>query len=484
MRIPAVLKGLLLVSGWALAGWLFLSRTEPPPPVVEAPRPEVPVEPPKGPVPAKEPVPTESPISAAFQKWSEDPALAGALVGFCVLDEFGKPIFTSSLAEHALCPASALKTVTTAAAFEILGPGFQFETSVAASSAPDANGLLNGDLILIGGGDPTLTSEDIAALADTIAKAGIKRISGRILTDLTVFPQPPVSDHWNWGDIGNAYGAGAYGLNVDHNRLSVTFAPAAKPGAPATLQDIAPVARDTRPVSRVTTGDPGSGDGVMIYSEPDGRRITLTGTVPAGEKDFTVGGAIPDPPTLAAELLETRLKSSGIKIEGKTLPASSDRKILAVHRSALLPEIIDHLHRVSDNLEAQCLFYAIGKMKDADPAAALKTFWQEKGVTFSGLRLIDGSGLARATMIRPLDLALVNHHARRGPHGNRFKQSLSTYLDGAVRSKLGAMSGVKTDVGFLTTQDGRELTYCLMANGLDPAVNFWPLREQLLRAIR
>ncbi|RYD30741.1 MAG: D-alanyl-D-alanine carboxypeptidase/D-alanyl-D-alanine-endopeptidase, partial [Verrucomicrobiaceae bacterium] len=375
-------------------------------------------------------------------------------------------------------------TMTTAAALEILGPDFQFETSVAASSTPDANGSLDGHLILIGGGDPTLSSGDIEALADAVAKAGIKRITGRVLTDVSVFPQPPVSDHWNWGDIGNAYGAGAYGLNVDHNRLSVTFAPAEGPGAPASLLDISPVVRGTESVSRVTTGPPGSGDGVMIYSEPDGRRITLTGTVPAGEKDFIVGGAIPDPPALAEELLATHLKSLGVTIGGRKLQYKSDRKPLATHRSALLPEIIDHLHRVSDNLEAQCLFYTIGGRKGQDPPEALKSFWQDKGVAFSGLRLIDGSGLARATMIRPLDLALINHHARRGPRGDRFKQSLSTYLDGSVRSKLGAMSGVKTDVGFLTTTSGRELTYCLMANGLDPSVDFWPLRAKLLGGIR
>lgn len=438
--------------------------------------------PPEVPAPSAEPAP--SPITTVFEQWSADPALAGALVGFCVLDESGTVIFSSPLAEHALCPASALKTVTTAAALEVLGPDFRFETTVATTSSPDTKGTLNGDLILIGGGDPTLTSEDIASLADVVAKTGLKRISGRVLTDLSVFPQPPVSDHWNWGDIGNAYGAGAYGLNVDHNRLVATFQPAAKPGAPAILSDISPVARGTDRVNRVTTGEPGSGDGVTIYSEPDGRRITLTGTIPAGETDFTVGGAIPDPPALAAELLETHLKSLGVRIDGRALPRGADRKSFATHHSAPLPEIIDHLHRVSDNLEAQCLFYTLGKAKGVDPAEALKTFWQEKGVAFSGLRLIDGSGLARATMIRPLDLALVNHHARRGPQGDRFRQSLSTYLDGAVRSKLGAMSGVKTDVGFLTTTGGRELTYCLMANGLDPAVNFWPMREKLLRGIR
>lgn len=482
MKASTVFTGLFLIGGWAVAGWLFLRpapalpSNDTPAPVVDKIEREVPVSP--------SVTSGESPISGLFQSWSSDPLLQGALIGFCVLDETGEVVYASPLAESALCPASALKTMTTAAALETLGPDFTFETRVAATSVSDAAGVVNGDLVLVGGGDPTLSSEDLATLADAVAKSGIKRITGRVLADVSVFSQPPVSDHWNWGDVGNAYGAGAYGLNVDHNRLAVLWKPAAEPGAPASLLDISPVVSGTDRVNRVMTGPAGGGDGVTVYSEPLGRRITLTGSVPAGVDDFTVGGAIPDPPALAVELLEKRLKSSGVIVGNKVLPSQAIRLDLATHRSAPLPQIIDHLHRVSDNLESQCLFYMMGERKGLAPAVALKQHWEGRGVEFSGLRLIDGSGLARAGMIRPLDLARINHLARRGVHGERFRQSLSVYLDGAVRSKLGAMSGVKTDVGFLTTSDGRELTYCLMANGLDTAVNFWPLREKLLRAVR
>ncbi len=119
-----------------------------------------------------------------------------------------------------------------------------------------------------------------------------------------------------------------------------------------------------------------------------------------------------------------------------------------------------------------------------DPSAALRDYWETRGIAFTGLRLIDGSGLARANMIRPLDLARINHAVRHGGQGARFHQSLSTYLGGNVRSKLGAMSGVKTEVGFLTLPDGSEFTFALMANGLGPDVDFWSVREKLLTAIR
>jgi D-alanyl-D-alanine carboxypeptidase/D-alanyl-D-alanine-endopeptidase (penicillin-binding protein 4) len=204
-----------------------------------------------------------------------------------------------------------------------------------------------------------------------------------------------------------------------------------------------------------------------------------------GESNFPVNGALPDPPARVKELFQARLAAAGVKILGRKIPSRSQVAPLVLHDSKPLPEILDHLHKVSDNLEAQCLFLTIGSQKSTDPDAAytLRRHWEGRGVEFKGLRLIDGSGLARANMIRPLDLAMVNHLARRGPHGERFRQSLTAYVGGRVRAKLGAMSGVKTDVGFITMADGREFTFCLMANGLNPQLNYWPLRDTFLQQV-
>jgi D-alanyl-D-alanine carboxypeptidase len=124
----------------------------------------------------------------------------------------------------------------------------------------------------------------------------------------------------------------------------------------------------------------------------------------------------------------------------------------------------------------------MGKLQNAPAADVLKRYWESAGVSFQGLRLIDGSGLARATMIRPIDLAKVNHAARHAANGDRFLQSLSKELNGKVSSKRGAMSGVRTEVGFFN-QEGREFTFALMANGLPATIDFWKLRGSLLEKI-
>jgi len=457
---------LLLLSGWIVAGWI----------IWQGGIPKVP-EPPAIASPSVSPVilPKASPFSAVFDAWVARPEFKSALVGLVLLDADGEVVFSSPLGETALCPASTLKTLTTGAALGEFGPEFRFETRLV--HRPDGN------LALVGSGDPALSLADLERLTADAVKAGLKDVTGDLVADVSVFTAPPVNDHWNWGDIGNAYGAGAFGLNVEHNRMSARFQPGAKTGDPAKFIEGFPVSADTRWENDVTTGPAGSGDGVAIYSSPGGRVISMHGTVPQGPA-FSVGGAIPDPPAVAVEALRSALEQAGVKFSGKAVPRKGEATVLATHRSAPLPEIIDHLHKVSDNLEAQCLFLTLGNRAGKNSSTAVREYWEKAGVAFEGLRLIDGSGLARANMIRPLDLARVNLAARSGPHGDLYFQSLNPSLAGNVRAKLGSMSGVKTDVGFLRLKNGKELTFALMANGLDPALSFWPLRAELLEVLR
>jgi D-alanyl-D-alanine carboxypeptidase/D-alanyl-D-alanine-endopeptidase (penicillin-binding protein 4) len=467
MRATGFFRGLLFFSGWLVAIWMLNSQMND----LRFFRKVGPVE-------------EKSDVARSFEQWSGDPSLAGALLAFCVLDEKGEVVYKSPLAETALCPASAMKTVTTAAALELLGPDYRFETTLSGTVPFGDEGILEGNLVLVGSGDPTLSAQDLEAMAADAAKAGLKQVSGMVLVDAAVFPIRPANDHWNWGDIGNAYGAGAYGINVDHNRMMIRFKPGAKAGDSAAVAGTEPPVGGIQWINHVTTGPGGSGDQVVIYSEPYGRMVTLHGTVPAGEAEFAVSAAIPDPPALAAELLKAALVKAGVRVLEQSVNSQGTPVPLAVHRSASLPEIIEHLHRVSDNLEAQCLFLTMARVRQGDPAVVLKEHWESRGVKFSGLRLIDGSGLARASMIRPVDLAKVNHLARKGAQGEAFRESLKSYLGGAVRSKLGAMSGVKTEVGFLALADGREYAFALMANGLNPGLDFWPLRERLLEEVK
>jgi len=488
----AAFGGLLAVSLGAAGGWYFrdwsarhqtppvvLDRTPPveTPPAV-SPEPAAPVVVEKIEPPAPAPV---NRLEEAFKAWSAAPELAGALVGYCVFDEDGKLLYGSPLAETALCPASALKTVTAGAAFGLLGQDFRFRTEVLATGPLQAGGFTPGDLVLKGGGDPTFSTGALDSLAVQLVAKGLKRVGGTVKSDASIFPAEPVNEHWNWGDIGNAYGTGAYGINVDYNVMYLTFEPGAKEGDPARFGRSIPPLGKTRWDMQVATGPAGSGDGVMIFSSPYAEVVQARGTVPLGAENFAVRGSVPNPPKLAEDLLRAALEERGVTFGGKP-HAAAETTPLAFHESAPLPEIIDHMQRVSDNLEAQCLFLTMGRRAGAPPVEVVKGFWEKAGVSFTGLRLIDGSGLARANMITPVDLARVNIAALKSPDGPRFLQSLPGDAAGTLKAKRGAMSGVKTEVGFVI-RDGKTYPFALMANGLGTGVDFWKLRLSLLESI-
>jgi serine-type D-Ala-D-Ala carboxypeptidase/endopeptidase (penicillin-binding protein 4) len=414
-----------------------------------------------------------------FEKWVAAEELGGALVGFCVLDEKGELVYGSPLAETALCPASVMKTLTAGAALGFLGEDFRFETRLMAGSEISVEGVVAGDLVLKGGGDPTLREEDLVAMAEEAVKKGLKQVMGTLRVDEVFFPNDSVSDHWVWGDIGNAYGAGAFGLNVGHNVLTLVFDGGEKVGDTANWLRTEPdMYEGIKWEMEVTTGPAGSGDRVMVYSVPKLPWIRARGTVPMGAKGFRVRAALPDPPRYARAFLKKELEKRGV-VFSNDIVSNLAESLLVRHESAELPVIVDHMQKVSDNLEAQCLFLMMGVKAEIEPELVLKEYWEEMGVSFKGLRVIDGSGLARATMIRPVDLARVNFLARNSAYGERYLKSLPG--NDSLRAKRGAMSGVRTEVGFVKRGE-KEFTFALMGNGLG-AVDFWKMREVLLNEI-
>jgi len=403
------------------------------------------------------------------------PELEGVAVSMVVLDEDGAVWFASPLAHTAMIPASALKVLTTGAAISELGPDFRFVTQFASSAA--AGPVLDGDLVIIGRGDPTLSSARLREMAGELVKSGVRRIDGRVIMDASYFPDHPVSDHWNWGDVGHGYGAGAFGLNVDHNRMVVEFRRGHAIGDPAILVGGEVSLPDVEMINLVTTGRLGSDAVVDAYSAPYGRSLTFRGTVPVGVEGYSVRAAIPNPPVLAASIVRDALVAEGVEITGRERSSGVANEVLVASESKPLMEIVRSIHRSSDNLEAQCLFLAMDPQ--GDPAARVRDFWRGRGVDLAAFRMLDGSGLARANTIRAVDLAKVMHVILNSPYGEEFAESLPGYHEGVVRSKPGWMSGVQTSVGMIMTKDGRRLTYAFMANSVSDREAVFELRRAL-----
>ncbi|HUF63629.1 MAG TPA: D-alanyl-D-alanine carboxypeptidase/D-alanyl-D-alanine-endopeptidase, partial [Verrucomicrobiales bacterium] len=405
---------------------------------------------------------------------------------------------TELRADRAMIPASTLKVVTTATALEVLGPEFRFVTRLRAAGRWDADGVLEGDLYVTGGGDPALQSGVLREWATELAAEGLKEVRGDVIGDARFFPEEILSGAWNWGDVGNYYGAGAAGLNVDHNRYRAVFRPGTSAGDAAELLRVEPEPYGVRLINGMRTGPEGSGDRGSAFASAYGTEVRFSGTVPAGAAEFGISGATPDPPRQAASVMRAALSDAGVEVGGEAL---TDRELrergespsefpagavdLRIHESVPLEEIVRHLHFVSDNVEAECCYRLLARRAGVERGVeAIERHWASRGLQFEGLRMEDGSGLARADVIRPLDLARLLREVRRGPYGEVFYASLPAHREGRVRWKGGAMSRVRGYAGYVETRTRGELVLVLMVNHQEPdeaALSEW--KERILERV-
>ncbi len=483
---------LLLAS--ALAAALFLRRdagshaapsvTSVPLPAQVAPPAIVPSVPLPVTTPAEKSPPQEVPptppnaVATLLQEARANPVLTGTAIGFCLIDSKGDVTMDEN-AGSAFIPASSFKTLTTATALEILGPDFHFTTELK-STAPIQEGVIRGDLVIVGGGDPMLKLDDLKAWAADLKQRGLVRITGVIRADASFFSGSLYGDFWNWGDIGNGYGSGVAGLNLNHNRYIIMFRAGPEVGSPAELLGINLEVPDAKWKNEVTTGPADSGDGIMIHGGENTTAIHLRGTVPLGAEKFQARGAVPDPARFAAHHFRVALQAAGIQV-GSPSAGSANAKsprptpaptptpstapathTLLKHDSPPLLDIIKSIHKVSDNQETECVFRMLGLKAGKPSAEVIREHWKTRGLEFAGLRMEDGSGLSRADFIRPLDLARLQFLAGTGPQGAAYKASLLS--ENGLTWKIGAMSGIRTFTGYAKTKSGEEYSYALMVN--------------------
>jgi serine-type D-Ala-D-Ala carboxypeptidase/endopeptidase (penicillin-binding protein 4) len=428
------------------------------------------------------PPPARHPITKVLDDAASQPGLTGAAIGFCLLGKDGQ-VIAEQQSRTAFIPASSLKTVTTATALEKWGPDHQIETRVM-TSAPIQQGVITGDVVIVGGGDPMLSLADLKSWAATLKKRGLTRIVGRVLGDGRFFPGSIYDDFWNWGDIGNGYGSAVSGLNLEHNRYIAVLSAGAILGEPTELLGTQPEVPGVTWRNETITGPADSGDGVVIHGGERGGVIHLRGTVPMGQDTFQVLGAVPDPELFAASCFKEALLELGIVVTagadvvGDSKPGTIE---LIKHASPPLRDIVKSIHATSDNHETECLFRLLGLSERKVPDIVVREHWKARGLDFQGLRMEDGCGLARADFITPHDLARLQFLAGSGPHGAVYKDSLLSKDN--LRWKGGAMSGVRSTTGFIMAKSGQQLCFAFIANHYADGAAVSVLREALIEVM-
>lgn len=395
-----------------------------------------------------------------------------------------------------LVPASVAKIAAVATAAEAVGWDYQFETMLLATGSV-ADGILAGDLLVVGSGDPTIggrAGDDVSAWVAAVKAAGIRRIDGRIIGDDDAIEEPRPQLAWAWDDLGYATGAIFGALNYAENRMTVTVTPGPAAGTPASLQ-VDPAAGPRPLANRVLTGAAGSAQLVWPEQRPGEPLLTIAGSIPAGAAPARLMVAVGNPTLWFANALRARLQAQGIEVTGEAFdiddalpaPDRSRAQTMFTHRSKPLREIVQPLMKDSINLYAEAVMrlnVARGALATND--AALEGFGKRLdawGVPSSSLQLVDGSGLSRRDTVSA-EAVLVILQRMHDPSGaSAFVTALpvagidgtlsgrmrNTPAAGNVRAKTGTMSNIRSMAGYVKTRDGETLAFVAMVNNFEGA---------------
>ena len=393
-----------------------------------------------------------------------------------------------------LVPASVAKIVTVATAADAVGWDFRYTTTIRASG-PIVDGVLQGDLLVAGSGDPSIggrSTDDLAAWVEGLKAAGIRRIDGRIIGDDDAIEEPRPQLAWAWDDLGYTTGALFGALNLAENRTSVTITPGPTAGEPAMVA-VEPRAAVRLVASRVATGAAGSLQQVWPEQRPGEAALTIAGSIPVGAGPATLAVSVGNPTLWFASALKARLARDGIEVTGPAVdideivppPARESMAVLFTHRSRPLSEIAQPVLKDSINLYAEALMRlnaAPGAFPTNDAALeGLRKRLETWGISSGSYQLVDGSGLSRRdTISAEAVLSILERMADAsgkspfvtglpvaGIDGSLAGRMKGTVAAGNVRAKTGTMSNIRSLAGYVTTRDGERLAFVILINNFE-----------------
>ena len=415
--------------------------------------------------------------------------------GCVILDLDTGETLLSHNADKALLPASNMKLVTTITALDQLGTDFEFVTRLLADGSVK-DGALNGNLCVIGGGDPNISgrfhNDDPLAIfkdwAAQLKKAGVTRVTGDLKFDSTLFGGDAYSEGWPQDEqYLKWYCAEVTALAFNDNCVGIRVIPTSA-GKPAKIEVI-PETAYVQIVNETTTAAGKKGAEIGILRPRDGNVITVKGKVyEQATWGYYTDVTVHDPARYAATVLKETLEHEGISVQGKIEPVTltnEDAKrcsILVEHRAGLL-QALQPINTNSQNLHAEMLFRQLGlryagKGTFKTGQAAVTAYLSEQGLLTDGITIEDGSGLGRGNQITPkLLVKLLQKVAERddfasfeasmavgGETGTLEKRLTDKSVRGKVIAKTGYINGVRSLSGFLFAGK-RRFAFSMLMNG-------------------
>lgn len=424
-------------------------------------------------------------VGESIDKILASPSMAHGIQGVYIQSmDSGKIIYNHN-GDLLLTPASNMKMIATAAALDLLGTDYRMTTSIFAVK-PGKDGVVRGDLVIVGGGDSTLTTDDLQKMIDDLKSKGIKSIRGNIVGDDTYFDDQRRGDSWTIDDDPWYYAAQISGLCVNRNVVDVYLKPGARIGSPAIIE-VKPDIKYMTFRNECITGAAGSESTAGVTRELKTNIIQSFGSLPLDYKsDSPVEKITVDEPTLyVSALFRAMLIQNGIKVRGKAMRGTkpADAELIVSHDSPALSELVKLLNKPSDNFMAECLMKTIGKKLgtagSTDAGADVVYKWLKSfGADTDLVAIADSSGLSRRNLVAPQLLVSILTHMYKTKAYDAYSNSfpiagvdshlkdrmLNSPAVNNVKAKTGYIRYVCSLSGYVKTLSGENLAVSIILN--------------------
>ena len=393
-------------------------------------------------------------------------------------------------------PASNVKVFTTAAVLDRLGPNFRFETRLGYEGQLQENGVLNGDLVLIGGGDPGLANnldsgpifQHLDNLAREVERAGIRLIQGDVVGDDSFFSYAPHGRGWNKKDLEYHYAPRVSALSFYDNLLNLVARPGRRTGQPIRLASY-PSNSLFQLVNMGTTVADGPQATGYLYRSLGNHKAVIGGQIPVNSPGWTRRITMEDPALYTATILRDRIRKRGIRVGGSvrsrhTAPTDGvETQEIYVHESPPLIEVIFRVNRESHNLYAEILLRTLGAVvkgrgSDSGGLEVVYELLREAGVPLRLTDLQDGSGLSEQNLITPRAQSMLLKHVTgksffpfflgslpvAGRNGTLRGRMGGTPAANRVFAKTGTLSNAITLGGYVQSRSSELLAFSILVN--------------------
>ena len=425
-----------------------------------------------------------------------DPNFTNAIWGASIQSLVTGEYFYKKNENKLFMPASNQKLITSAAGLLLLGPMYRFKTEIFSTGKLDGS-ILNGDLIIKGYGDPTISgrfnNDDMTKIfrdwADSLLAHGIDEIRGNILGDDNAFDDVSLGEGWAWDYESDWFAAPSGALSFNDNCIDIVVKPASA-GEPAVIT-FSPESKYAIIINKVNTVGRDSSTNVKIFRERGTNIISVYGSIREKDDSLKIFATINNPTQYFVVTLKAILEQKGITVSGfasdlddiTNASTQSQAKLIFTHHSVFLKDIIKVLNKNSHNFYAEQLLKTIGFEKRGYGSSSrgietVKATLNEIGINTDNMEIVDGSGLSRLNLISPTQISVLLNYMYKsevftyyynslpvgGVDGTLANRVRKTRAQNNVRAKTGYINGVRSISGYIFTGDKEPVAFSIIAN--------------------